>query len=465
MRAQLLHLSGPRKGRTLTYDGARLLVGSAPDCGVRLHSPRVAPRHAELSFVEVECAFHLRRLDGLVFVNQQEIDEVILVDGDLIEWGLDGPKTRFRIWYEPGRTCKPVHRMIVDARDVAMTSGGAVATTTLVRDLLRHSTPHLRVGLPTLLALLILPLAFFAGWLGSRTMVSRVQTADEITRQQLELLRQDQQDQRVELQALAAQNQLVRQVQDHWARGVCLIYGSFGLRHKDRGALLDPDTGRRAQIEYTGSGFLATRAGHVVTNRHVVTPWETIDGMKPLLAAGFEPEFLAFSATFPGLAPLAIDAATIQRRGDEVDIATVQLPAVAVQDLPVLPLHQDSLDDLTDLHAIVVGYPTGLAALLARADTTLVEGLRTAGADMPAVIAALASAGSIAPMVTEGIFSQNKSNPTMLNYDAVTTHGGSGGPVFGVDGTVIAVTFAVLEGYSGANFGVPIRYARELLPR
>ena len=50
-----------------------------------------------------------------------------------------------------------------------------------------------------------------------------------------------------------------------------------------------------------------------------------------------------------------------------------------------------------------------------------------------------------------------------LVYDAETTSGGSGGPVFGPDGTVVGVNFAVTRDFGGSNFGVPIRFVRELL--
>jgi len=52
-------------------------------------------------------------------------------------------------------------------------------------------------------------------------------------------------------------------------------------------------------------------------------------------------------------------------------------------------------------------------------------------------------------------------------YDAPTTQGGSGGPVFNKHGQVIAVEYAVLPRFGGNSFGVPIAYALELmgLPR
>jgi S1-C subfamily serine protease len=37
--------------------------------------------------------------------------------------------------------------------------------------------------------------------------------------------------------------------------------------------------------------------------------------------------------------------------------------------------------------------------------------------------------------------------------------------VFAGNGKVIAVNHAILQNYTGANFGVPVRFAAELLPR
>ena len=50
-------------------------------------------------------------------------------------------------------------------------------------------------------------------------------------------------------------------------------------------------------------------------------------------------------------------------------------------------------------------------------------------------------------------------SPDRLVYDAQTTHGGSGGPVFNTSGNVIGVNFAILSDFSGSNFAVPISRA------
>jgi Trypsin-like serine proteases, typically periplasmic, contain C-terminal PDZ domain len=48
-------------------------------------------------------------------------------------------------------------------------------------------------------------------------------------------------------------------------------------------------------------------------------------------------------------------------------------------------------------------------------------------------------------------------------YDAATTSGGSGGPLFNREGKVIGINFAVLRGFGGSNLAVPSRYAKDLL--
>jgi S1-C subfamily serine protease len=48
--------------------------------------------------------------------------------------------------------------------------------------------------------------------------------------------------------------------------------------------------------------------------------------------------------------------------------------------------------------------------------------------------------------------------------DAVTTNGGSGGPVLDINADAVAINTAIIPKYGDANFGVPVEYARRLLP-
>ena len=111
---------------------------------------------------------------------------------------------------------------------------------------------------------------------------------------------------------------------------------------------------------------------------------------------------------------------------------------------------------------VLFGYPTGLNAMLARAEPELVSEVVSAATNTKELIAELAKRRAISPIITQGAL--NEVRERRLVYDAETTSGGSGGPVFGPDGSVVGVNFAVTRDFDGSNFGVPIRFARALLP-
>ncbi len=475
MRPQLLHLSGPLRGRTVTYEARVVRIGSAPDCDAVIDAPGIARKHVQIEWVEAECQFHLKRRDGQTFVNGQEVDEVILQDGDQLELGSGGPVVRFNIYVPIGAACKPVRRMLADAREVARVSGGAAATQTLTRDLFTQATPQLKWGVP----LTLVAGAFVAAWLGAfvgrpeidqvvtraeldalREAQAKLQPADVVKREDFEALRAEQKKQQDDVARLARASAVLRRIQKELSQGVCLLHGVFRLKMPD-GSWFAPD-GDTFEVEYTGSGFLVSDAGHVMTNRHVVAPWLEMAPVVRLIAAGAKPEFARLTATFPGKAPIAVPPESIVRRKDDLDVAVVQIAAAEVVGVPRLPL-RDLPEEEEDRRAIVVGYPTGLSAMLARADGALVESLQQRSASMAETIEELASAGQITPTITQGVIGNVRD--TVISYDAPTTHGGSGGPVFDGTGMVIAVNFAILRDFTGSNFGVPVRYGRELLPK
>jgi hypothetical protein len=140
------------------------------------------------------------------------------------------------------------------------------------------------------------------------------------------------------------------------------------------------------------------------------------------------PEFVLLTATFPGMAPLDVPVASITLRADDLDVGVFKLDPQQLEGVPSLPLRTKEVES-EDQRAIVVGYPTGLAALIARADPALADGLRERSATYAEAIAALAAAGQITPTITQGVVSNVQKR--LITYDASTTYGGSGGPVFG----------------------------------
>lgn len=491
MRAQFIHLSGPHRGKTTTYGQRRILIGTTPKAILRFpQRSHVAKCHAEIAFVKSECCFHLTALEGRVFVNGWEVREVILENNDLLEIGLNGPKVRFRI--PPGSSCKPVRQMLRDAHAVRKESGLLAFAHALQRDLLFQSSWQARLTIGVLVVAIAFGAAYMGGavgtrrtakqqesirqqqlktWTGQMTALReqmqkqledfRHQQAGHVSREELTELRADLARRGHVVDSLVAGNQALQRVLDVYSRGVCLIHGVFALQKPPD----EQDPSRQEseepsfQLEYFGSGFLVTDNGHVFTNRHVAEPWSNDETAAQLLAQGFVPHFVELTATFPGKSPVPVDPATIRLSTEGVDIAIMQ---VRIEGVPVLPLSSGDVRTFRGGHVILLGYPTGLNSVLARAEPDIVADVMATATDTRTLIVELAAKGAIVPVITQGAL--NEVRERRLVYDAETTFGGSGGPVFGPDGTVIGVNFAITRGFGGSNFGVPIEFARRLLP-
>jgi len=489
VRAQLLHLSGPYRGRTVTYAKKNLLLGTVPEADV--HFPpgqQVAERHVGLDLAIESNAFALKANDGKVFVNGQEVRDVILKNGDLLELGVGGPRLRYRVCTQPGRPCKPFNQTLSDAREVRRESGLVAGTQTLRHDLLTHSSRKVQAAFLLILLVLVAVVAFLGASLGGRQIALeqessrrrlnevyeqelaglreqmaefRHEQAGQISRAEVEELRADLMRRALVVDRLVKRNKALKKVLEVYSRGVCLIHGIYTLKysHDDELVQVVDSNGGALQLEYIGSGFLAAATGHVITNRHVAEPWWNNETVAPLLAQGLIPEFVLLTVSFPGKQPITVDPATIRLGADEVDTAILQ---VSVDDVPILPLHTGGFDAVRGERVIVLGYPTGLNALLARAEPDLVNEVLNRATDTESLITQLAERNAIFPVITQGAL--NDVTERRLVYDAETTSGGSGGPVFGPDGTVIGVNFAITPDFDGSNFGVPIEFARVLLP-
>ncbi len=489
MRIQLLHLSGPYRGQTITYATESVLFGTASDADVSYpNGLKVKERHASLTFSEAGCAFHLRAIDGSVFVNHQESREVILEHGDLLEIGHGGPKVRFRIQADDDKPCKPIRLMLHDAREIGGESGPVAATKSLCRDLCTQASWKLKMGLPLFVVAVALGAAYLGGFTGSaRTARERdilrerqaIVYQNEITRidQQLQEFRHEQaghvsreevDELRVDLakrtsvvDELVQRDAALKKVLEVYSRGVCLLHGrfTFKVRQNDTFVPLTGTDGNALELEYIGSGFLASVEGHVITNRHVAEPWWNNKVVAPLIQQGLVPAFVELTATFPGKEPIPVDVSTIRLSEDGVDVAVLH---VGVNDAPVLPLFEGKPEAARGGRVVLLGYATGLNAILARAEPEVAAEVLSGATDTGALIAELARRQAISPVITQGAL--NEVRPRRLVYDAETTSGGSGGPLFGPDGTVIGVNSAITRDFDGSNFGVPIDFASRLLP-
>src|SRR6201987_712453 len=281
---------------------------------------------------------------------------------------------------------------------------------------------------------------------------------------------------RIEKEGSAAQNLIPMDVQS-----VCLLHVSVAFNQKQSGqrlryAGLNPQGeplqdsqgnpiltleghGPEVKFDIFGTGFLVAAGGRVLTNRHVAEPWWKNDELNELTSQGFQPQISLIRAYFPG-DPRAFHA-EIQEISKDTDLATMR---VEVQDLKrsVLSVDASKAAATSGEPIVLMGYATGLAAILARPDEETAQQILSHGSgDVAQILDELARLSLIRPLITQGHIGDVL--PDKIVFDAQTTSGGSGGPLFNQQGKVIGVTYAVLKGFGGSNFGIPIRLSQPLL--
>lgn len=273
----------------------------------------------------------------------------------------------------------------------------------------------------------------------------------------------------------AAGERIIRE----YGRGVCLIQGSYAfydaagrplryrvnevgekVREADGSVAVTVDgPGPIHSVDAIGTGFLADRRGFVVTNRHVVEPWWKNETAEALAKDGFHPRFLVLRAFFPRIdESLKLDVHQVSR---SVDLAVLKVE-LRGRRIPVLPLDVSASAAVPGQPVVVLGYPTGLEAILAKTEGEVVQEILSAhGTGTGPVTEALSRRGLIRPSTSQGHIGDVTS--TDIVFDAATTQGGSGGPVFNKYGRVVAVEYAMLPQFAGNSYGLPVRYALELL--
>jgi S1-C subfamily serine protease len=218
-------------------------------------------------------------------------------------------------------------------------------------------------------------------------------------------------------------------------------------------------SGPNLRIDVFGTGFLARSDGTILTNHHVVEPWWHDDALRQLLEQGADPYVLSYEAYFPGK-PAAIRA-KLGRISSQADVATLKLEASPPVHAELLELDDRNEATVTGNPVVLIGYPTGVEGILARAGPDVVQRIADGTQDVSQMMSRIASLQLIRPTTTQGHIGDVLKDKIV--YDAATTSGGSGGPLFNRNGKVIGINFAVLNGFGGSNLAVPARYANELL--
>ena len=218
-------------------------------------------------------------------------------------------------------------------------------------------------------------------------------------------------------------------------------------------------SGPNLQIDAFGTGFLARSNGTILTNHHVAEPWWHDDELKQLLDHGVDPHVVSYEAYFPGKS--AGVRAKLDRISSQADVATLKLEVAPPAHAELLELDDRNEASVTGDPVVLIGYPTAVEGILARAEPDVVQKIANGTQDVSQIMARIASQQLIRPTTTQGHIGDVLKDKIV--YDAATTSGGSGGPLFNRSGKVIGINFAVLKGFGGSNLAVPARFANELL--
>ncbi len=280
-----------------------------------------------------------------------------------------------------------------------------------------------------------------------------------------------------------------------YGNGVCLIIGVYDLIDKKTGKQLrypDPQAfqpspyepsesggeegmnppiaqvglttegnGSAVEYDFIGTGF-HVGGGYIVTNRHVVQPWEEDDLVKQMMrdsnGRARIKRLVIYFPNFPQPFPLKI-----RQLGSREDLAIGLIdPELVSPDIPILPLETDSDAASVGKTVVTMGYPNGPDRLLAMVDDNEAKSINSRfGGSRQALINFLAQSRKIVPLTTQGAITDL--DKRRIVHDAKTAEGGSGAPLFGQSGKVIGVNFGVFTESNAANMAVPINFAIDLL--
>jgi len=217
--------------------------------------------------------------------------------------------------------------------------------------------------------------------------------------------------------------------------------------------------GPHLQLDVFGTGFLVRKDGRLLTNHHVAEPWWGNDELKELTDHGAVAYALSYTAYFPG-GEKGISA-KVDKISTQADVATLRLDGGLPARSTLLDLDDRSDASVPGDAVVLIGYPTGIEGILARAGPEAAKEITGNNTEVRQIVSQLAAQKLIRPTTTQGHIGDVLQDKIV--YDAATTSGGSGGPLFNRNGKVIGVNFAILNGFGGSNLAVPAKYAKELL--
>jgi len=502
----LEHLTGPSQGTASWLYGSALDVHLTSDRILHVSVPdRDEPRDNIVANLRpVEDSYEVTALASQpVWVNGSRVTARKLANRDIIEFGESGPLSRFRVYAADRPVHQAVSEILADGLTYLRVSRQPVVSRLcracggLFSRLTYETTVLFRIGV--IFAIVALgALVYQQNQLnillqqqvekdasrieGFQSALARARK-EALTPNDLQELRQDLasslSSNEERLAVLELRSKANARVIAQSKQSVVFLQGAYGYRENSSGRMLrhivNPDgkplilptgqpllslegDGPVAERQFTGTGFAIGTEGAIITNRHVAMPWEDDANLKIMAGRGLEPVMIKSILYEPDQkTSVAIE---LVKASDDADLAILRRKNAAAEPIQGLSLADGSPAPGDEV--ILMGYPTGLKAMVAQSGKEFVEELqKSEETEFWNVAVRLAEKGYIAPLSSRGIV--GKITPATIVYDAETTHGGSGGPVLDINGLVVAVNVAILPEYGGSNLGVPVAKVRALL--
>jgi S1-C subfamily serine protease len=253
---------------------------------------------------------------------------------------------------------------------------------------------------------------------------------------------------RAQIEQLKQDQAMPAVVLNRYRNSIGYIYGVYQVGFANQRPVV------RARV--SGTGFLVGN-GLIATNRHVAEPWYGDSEAQKLIDQGASAMLENLVVFFPGSpTPVTLSPAAVSKSSD---LAVLHVEdSDTIRHLAVLPLAKSA--GSPGQLVTVIGYPMGIAGMVAKSPTSIYERLAYRHNDISAA-SELAALSLIRPSTTCGHLGDVVGDK--LIYDAPTAHGGSGGPVFNTQGEVIGVNSAYMDGFSGGTIGVSVDSLRPLL--
>ena len=486
--ATLTYLSGSNRGKSLHLSGKNVHIDEdknhvaaikcADDSSVSDH---IATFHR--SGKSYELVAQNQRADWPVWVNNEKIDNHLLKSGDIIEVLHGGPVMVFHADAEsqkPYKSLKSVYLDCVeDSRDRTdpPLKKGFHFLTRFVADLSIQTSVWFRIIVLLILVILafaIVSTAFFSRNIEQRLAEEQSQISglvallneaesQSIKREELARIREEitkgisttvERVEALETRSAAAQHIIAK-----FTKSVVFIQGEYGYQNPENGqplrlvidkegnpirsffgqpAVTMEGEGPPLKINFSGTAFSVSEDGYLLTNRHLTLPWEDHAANPGMLELGLEPVLLQILG-YVADETTPLDLKLI-RASEEADVALIQTTNRSRLGPPlVLSTRQPRPGE----EVILLGYPAGVRALLARASEELIDQLKIrTDFNVWQLAQELANQRLIQPLASRGIVAQVTED--IVAYDAETTLGGSGSPVMLLNGEVAAINSAIL---------------------